>query len=287
MFYDNCRNGQCQQREEKKKKWKWKQVREMNESKTRSREEDVELQRSMKKVKENHCIGDPCTGQSPLGHDGNWSYKDKLLDEILGAFEQAFDIGYNMEMKAEFDDEFLDHLLGEKAVKLSGSMKSRVRALWTNALIVKVVGRTVGYSFLHSCILSLWKPSGKMKCVNLGQDFFLFRFLVKEDYIRVLKGGPWFIGGHYLSIKHWEPNFKVLTTNLLSVAIWVRLPELPIKYYEPSVLQEIGEAIGPVLKIDTHTVVESKGWFARLCVQINFDELITKLLKVGGIDQLV
>lgn len=34
-------------------------------------------------------------------------------------------------------------------------------------------------------------------------------------------------------------------------------------------------------------MVESRRWFARLCVQINFDEPITKLLKVGGIDQLV
>ena len=105
-----------------------------------------------------------------------------------------------------------------------------------------------------------------MKCVNFGQDFFLIRFSVKEDYANVLKGGPWFIRGHYLSIRRWEPNFKASTANLSLVAIWVRLPELPIEYYEPSMLREIGEVIAPILRIDTHTMAESRGRFARLCV---------------------
>lgn len=100
---------------------------------------------------------------------------------------------------------------------------------------------------------------GRMDCVNLGQDFFLTRFAVKEDHNRVLKGGPWFVRGHYLSIRRWEPNFKVSSTTLSSVAIWVRLPELPIEYYEPSVLREIGEAIGSMLRIDSHMVAESRG----------------------------
>ena len=128
-----------------------------------------------------------------------------------------------------------------------------------NALIVKVMGKTVGYSFMNSHIVSMWKLMGRMDCVNLGQDFFLTRFAVKEDHNRVLKGGPWFVRGHYLPIRHWEPNFKVSSTTRSSVAVWVRLPELPIEYYEPLVLREIGEAIGSMLRIDSHMAVESRG----------------------------
>lgn len=164
-------------------------------------------------------MGESRTNQNSLGQDGSQSYRDKLLGEIPGAFEQAFNSDCSMESEAESDDEFSDLLLGEKAVKLSSSTKYRIRAQWTKALIVNVIGRTVGYSFLHPRILSPWKPSGKMECVNLGQDFFLTRFSVKEDYAKVLKGGPWFIGGHFLSIRRWEPNFKALTTKFFSVAI--------------------------------------------------------------------
>lgn len=126
-----------------------------------------------------------------------------------------------------------------------------------------------------------------MDCVDLGHHFFLIKFQLKEDHAKVLREGPWFVGGHYLSIRCWEPNFKSSTANLSSVAVWIRLPELPIEYYEPSALREIGEAIRPVLRIDAHTAAESRGRFSRLCVQVNFNEPIIKLLKMGGIDQPV
>nr|POF19787.1 hypothetical protein CFP56_24784 [Quercus suber] len=54
------------------------------------------------------------------------------------------------------------------------------------------------------------------------------------------------------------------------------LLELPIEYYDHSVLKEIGEAIGPILRIGTHTAAESKGCFARLCVQVNLDKPIVE-----------
>ena len=42
-----------------------------------------------------------------------------------------------------------------------------------------------------------------------------------------------------------------------------------------------------VLRVDTYTEAESRGWFAPLCVQINFEEHIVKLLQIGGKDRVV
>jgi hypothetical protein len=84
--------------------------------------------------------------------------------------------------------------------------------------------------------MGLWKPVGRLDCVDLGHDFFLIRFGLVEDFDRVLKNGPWFISEHYLTIRPWQPNFKPSTANCSSVAVWARLPELPIEYYEESVL---------------------------------------------------
>lgn len=187
----------------------------------------------------------------------------------------------------ESDDELSEIQPWEAVVKLSGERKASIQAPWANALTVKVFGRTVGYHFLHSRLLGMWKPVGTMSCIDLGSDFFLIRFSVKEDYVKVLRDGPWFVGGHYLSIKGWEPNFKASSVNPSSVAVWVRLPKLPIEYYEPSVLKDIGKAIEPVLRIDTHTATKARGRFARLCVQVNLDKLIIKLIRVGGIAQQV
>ena len=153
-------------------------------SPVRSREENEELQRSTKKVKEGHR-GKSVQEPHGLGTGGGFSYKETLVGELPGAFEQAFD---NLPP-------------GEVAVKLSGERKNKIRASWSRALIVKVFGKSVGFHFLHSRLTSMWKPSGKMDYIDLGYGFFLIKFSLKEDHARVFKGGPWFVGGHYLSIR--------------------------------------------------------------------------------------
>lgn len=107
--------------------------------------------------------------------------------------------------------------------------------------------------FLSSKIRELWKSSGCINCIDLGHNFFLIEFECREDVDKVLKGGPWFIGQQFLMIRLWELEFKAFAASFSSVAVWIRLPELPTKFYDLEVLRKIGEAIGPVLNIDTHT----------------------------------
>ena len=120
---------------------------------------------------------------------------------------------------------------------LSKEVKQHIHAPWANSLIVKVYGRTVGYHFLQARLNALWKPSGRMDIIDLGKDFFLVRFRLKEDISSILENGPWFIGELFLSIRPWEPNFKPSAANVASVAVWIRLSKLPIEYYDMEVLK--------------------------------------------------
>lgn len=189
-----------------------------------------------------------------------------------------------METEVDSDDESSDIAAEIAAVNLSRARKANIRALWSNALIIKVIGKSVGYQFLTARINYLWKPSGRLDCVDLKKDFFLVRFSLKVDYERVLGEGPWFVGGHYLSIRKWEPNFKPTSASVSSVVVWVRLPQLPIEYYEPSALRDIGLAIGPVLRIDTHTASETRGRSTKIWVQANLENPFIKLIRIGGIE---
>ena len=158
------------------------------------------------------------------------------------------------------------------AANLQPETRSLIRAKWSHALIVKVYGRTVGFHFLQSRVMSIWKPVGRLDYVDWGKDFFLIRFGLIGDYDKVLKGGPWFVGGHYLTLRMWEPNFKPLSAVCSLVAVWVRLPKLPFEYCELSVLKEIGKAIGPVLTIDANTASETRGRYARICIQFDINK---------------
>ena len=103
----------------------------------------------------------------------------------------------------------------------------------------------------------------------------------------VLKGGPWFVGQHFLAIRQWEPEFKASQATCSSVSVWMRLPELPIEFYDPVMLKKVGSTIGPVSRIDAHTVNGARGRFARICVQITIDKPLINSIKIRKMVQPV
>nr|POE61354.1 uncharacterized protein CFP56_66724 [Quercus suber] len=228
---------------------------------SRSLEEENELVRSTKKVKDSHHA----INKRRSMRDGESSYppelsfKDKLVGKILRAYSQAFAFTDQMEADSDSNEEIEEIREGFASVCLSKETKQRIRAPWTNALIVKVFGKNVGYNYLHSKLLDLWKLTGRVDMVDFSRDFFLLRFSVDEDLEVVLKKGPWFVGGHFLSIQRWEVNFKPSEALVSSVAVWVKLNELPIEYYNAIVLRQIGQALGMILRVDMHTALEAKG----------------------------
>ena len=50
---------------------------------------------------------------------------------------------------------------------------------------------------------------------------------------------------------------------------------------------QIGKSIGNVLRVDTHTVNEARGRFARLCVQIDVDKPLVTTVLIGRFEQPV
>ena len=97
----------------------------------------------------------------------------------------------------------------------------------------------------------------------------------------VLKDGPWFIGGHFLSIRPWEPFFKLDCASVSSITVWVRLNAFPMELHEPEVLKQIGESIGKVLRIDTHIAMEARGRYARLCIQVDLNKPLIDTILIG------
>lgn len=71
------------------------------------------------------------------------------------------------------------------------------------------------------------------------------------------------------------------------MAVWIRLNELPIEYYNAEALLQIGKTIGNILRVDTHIATEARGRFARLCVQIDVDKPLATAILIGNFEQLV
>ncbi|GLT63477.1 hypothetical protein SLA2020_360400 [Shorea laevis] len=167
-------------------------------------------------------------------------------------------------------------------ILISKEEKKRIRMPWLNSLIIKAFGTDkAGYNYIFPRIKAQWKPRGKMDCIDLGLDFFLIRFHEKEDLNRVLHGGPWFVGPHFLTIRRWEPSFDPAKATFKTTAIWARLPHLPIEYYDVQILERIGNILGTPLRLDAHTAHQSRGQYARICIQVDLDEPLVPFVRIG------
>ena len=67
----------------------------------------------------------------------------------------------------------------------------------------------------------------------------------------------------------------------------MRLHALPIELYEVEVLKQIGEAIGRVLRIDSHTTMEARGRYARFCIQLDITKPLINIVLIGRFEQSV
>ena len=82
-----------------------------------------------------------------------------------------------------------------------------IRRPWKQTMIVKLLGRSIGFNLLLKKIKELWRPTTTIELVALDNRFFMVKFTAREDYEFAKFGGPWMIFTHYLTIQPWKQNF--------------------------------------------------------------------------------
>lgn len=152
---------------------------------------------------------------------------------------------------------------------LSPKEEGRIYRRFKYAVIVKLLGRTIGFKALETRLQDMWIKNGIMSIADLENNFFLVKFSSKEDMNFALSEGPWLIYDHYLIVRKWAPNFDPDLETIGSAAVWVRLPKLPMEYYDEEILTWMGNRIGTTVKVDLTTSLQSRGKFARICVQVD------------------
>lgn len=96
-------------------------------------------------------------------------------------------------------------------ISLTKEEKARIRKPWRQTLIIKVLGRTVGYTYLLKWLKTIWRPKAAMELVSMENDYHLVRFASVMDYEFAKLQGPWTVLDHYLAVKNWEPDFDPAT----------------------------------------------------------------------------
>lgn len=149
-----------------------------------------------------------------------------------------------------------------------------------NAVVIKLLGRSIGFSVLQRKIYSLWKPTSSFHLMDIRNGYFLVNFQNRFDCEKVLSEGSWIVFEQYLTVQPWTLSFNPAQNFSSSVMSWIRLPRLPSYFSRRKILKEIGSLMGKVAKLDMNTDSKARGRFARMAVYVNLDKpLISQIFN--------
>ncbi|CAN1317244.1 hypothetical protein LINPERPRIM_LOCUS30370 [Linum perenne] len=131
--------------------------------------------------------------------------------------------------------------------------------------------RTFSYPVMKRRLEALWARAGHIQVSDLSNAAFLVRFSEEEDYKRTSFGGPWKIFDYYLTVTRWTPDFDE-EAPIRKILTWVRLPKLPIHFFNPLAVERIGNHIGRTVWMDLATKEGARARYARVCVEVDLSK---------------
>ncbi|KAL4363955.1 hypothetical protein GQ457_04G039590 [Hibiscus cannabinus] len=145
-------------------------------------------------------------------------------------------------------------------LRFSDRVHDDIDAKLANSIIIRLLGKTIGYRTLLNRIHYLWNPMG--------------------DH-----GGTMGLYGSYLTVQPWSRGFSTNVSHPDKVMVWVRLPRLLYRYYTKSLFRYIANAIGRVVRIDYNTEDGKRGRFARLAVIVDLNRPLVSGIVIDGTRQ--
>lgn len=158
---------------------------------------------------------------------------------------------------------------------------------WKFSLVVKLLGKRIGFKWMNQRLHHLWARNGEIKVIDLTDDYFLIRFNSEKDYHFALFEGPWMIADHYLLVQRWRPMFRADDSQVRKIAVWVRIPKLSAELYNNTFLWRAGSLLGTMLKIDMNTSAHSRGKFARICIEVDLNRQLVPTFTALGEEHIV
>lgn len=167
-------------------------------------------------------------------------------------------------------------------VHISESVFEGLCAPWQDALVIKLLGKTIGYQTMRDRLTHIWKLSAGFELMDIGNDFFMVKFDVEGDRTKVMDEGPWMVLDHYLTVRIWTPDFFSPTVKIDKTMVWIHFLGLNLFYYDESILMALAATIGRPIKVDANTLDIRRGRFARVCVEVDLNKPVVGTVWLQG-----
>ncbi|KAL2937780.1 hypothetical protein RDABS01_021229 [Bienertia sinuspersici] len=143
---------------------------------------------------------------------------------------------------------------------------------WSSAMICFVLGANPPLPVMSGFCNRIWGKKGLDKVSMVGRGLFLVRFNTLEQCHKALTGDPQFFDYKPLIMKQWSPDIELHKENVKTVPIWIRMPNLDLKYWGQGCLHKLGDIIGTTLKVDNVTMNKDRLSYARILVEVELDK---------------
>ncbi|GLT49359.1 hypothetical protein SLA2020_229220 [Shorea laevis] len=157
-------------------------------------------------------------------------------------------------------------------VRIPKSIWQRLCAPWKNAVIIKLLGKSVNFHVLHSRLLKEWRTESEFEVIDVGLGYYIVKFSSPQDCAMVLTGGPYKMFDHYLAVQPWEPSFHPARAKAPKTAVWAKLHGVPIVCFHEAICLYLGSKIGKPIKVDPTTLLATRGKFARVCIEVDLSQ---------------
>jgi len=221
--------------------------------------------------------------KKPLDPQTSPTAKISFRDKLLGPSQEAL-----IREKEDMIEKKLvriEHENGNRLlpkVHLEQSVFQQLCTPWKDAIVVKLLGKNLGYHTMRERLQKTWRTQGGFEIMDNDNGFYMVKFDEAADKENVIIGGPWLIFNHCLAVTHWTPEFASPNAKVDKTIVWVRFPGLNLVYYDESFLLAMTSALGRPIKVDTNTLKIERGKFARACVEIDLTMSVVGKIWVNG-----
>jgi hypothetical protein len=140
---------------------------------------------------------------------------------------------------------------------------------WKDSLVVKLLGKNVGYHFMKDHLSKMWKLTGGFEIMDIYNGFYMVKYILLAARGKIISEGPWMSFDHYLAVAQWTHDFASPHAKVGKTLVWIRFPGLNILYYDESVLLGLASIVGTPMKVNMNTLNVERDRFARICVEID------------------
>ncbi|XP_011069479.1 uncharacterized protein LOC105155303 [Sesamum indicum] len=99
--------------------------------------------------------------------------------------------------------------------------------------------------------------------------WLIFHFAREEDRQRILAGGPYFVYGRPLLLKHMPDCFEFKDDDISLTSVWATLQSLPLECWHSNALCKIGSRIGSPIAMDSLTMKIEWVSYVRILVEVD------------------